>query len=111
MKYQIKYFVINNKEKKLIKKVPINLSLDNFGDEIYDSGHIEISINGKITMSGVYIKPETMSCSFGMKSNAIKRETVFMAFFDLNYFNKTCFTFLFYDDVFISVEIEGILSE
>ena len=111
MKYQIKYFVINNKEKKLIKKVPINLSLDNFGDEIYDSGYNKISINGKATMSGVYLNPETMIGSFSMKSDIIKRKTIFMAIFDLNYFNKTCFTFLFYDDVFISVDIERILSE
>jgi len=111
MKIQIAYFLIKNNNKKLIKTIPMNLCLNSFKEEEFNSGWNKILIDGKNTMSGGYLQKKTMRGSFRMISNIKKLETVFEAFFDLKYFNKTFFTFLFYNDVFISVEIERIGNE
>ena len=111
MKFQITYFLIKHDKKELIQIVAMSLCVNSFKEEEYDSGWNKILIDGENTMSGGYLKKHTMCGSFRMTSDIKKYETVFESYFDLNYFNKTCFTFLFYDDVFISVEIERIESE
>jgi len=111
MKFQIKYFFHKNGQKEFIKTLPMDLSLNSFNEEEYNSGWNEIVINSKKTMSGGYLSKSTMRGSFRLISNIKKLETVFEVSFDLIHFKKTFFTFLFYDNLYITIEIERIENE
>lgn len=122
MKYQIKYFLLKNYKKELIKTIPMNLGFDALKREEYDSGFNKINIEGMETYSGGHIEKKVNSkrlmASFGMSLKVNEgegnvgmkrdRKNIFETYFDLIHFSKTCFTFLLQDDIFISIEIERI---
>ncbi len=121
MKYQIKYFLIKNKDKKLIKVASMRLCSNLFKEEEYDSGNIILVINGIKIQSGAYLEKKNMHGSFRMlqKTDVAKEnldtkkdiKNIFEAFFSLVNINKTCFTFLFYDNIYISIEIERLVND
>ena len=122
MIYQIKYFLLRNHKKKFIKIVPMYLCCNSFKEEEYDSGLNKINIDGMETYSSSHIEKKVNSkrlmASFGMSIKVNEgegnigmkrdRKNIFETYFDLINFNKTCFTFLLQDNIFISIEIERI---
>ena len=113
-------YMIKNAEKTLVYEAPMYLACtyNRFKEEIYDTGLKILEIDGisirygchvnrnrdKYNLSGTYsvsINKETFRYE-----KIVRYETISEAFFDLQSFKKTCFIFLFHDDVFLSLEIE-----
>jgi len=107
-------YLIKNGKKILVDEVQMYLSsLISIKTEYYQFEKRELVIDGIHIYYGCGVNRQRdkryLSGSYALWTDnefIAKHETISSAFFDLQSLKKTCFTFLFYDDVFLSIEIE-----
>jgi hypothetical protein len=113
-------YLIKNGKKILVDEVQMYLACtyNCFKEEIYDTGLKILEVDNIHIRYGCYVDKNRDRCNlsgtYSVSTNKeifryekiVRYETISEAFFDLQSLKKTCFTFLFYDDVFLSIEIE-----
>ncbi len=113
-------YLIKNGKKILVDEAQMYLACtyNRFREEIYDTGLKILEVDDISIRYGCYVNKNRDRCNlsgtYSISTNKeifryekiVKYKTISEAFFDLKNLKKTCFTFLFHDDVFLSLEIE-----